>query len=177
MNVSSREVCYGYSCNLCLCFVGCKQCSCLWIRSLKRQERKWSGAACGNAFIRARACCNVLVLIMYFHQGTALWQWCCTCTCTICNMLSAMSFIRARACVSVLVTVICDVLVARCFHQGTGQGKGGFETLHKQTTTHCKHIYIIKTDSLKIFNSRRNLPLARKCLWTCSIGALVWGGD
>ena len=110
MEVSSREVCYGYSCNLCLClcFVECKQCSCLWIRGLKRQERKWSGAACGNAFIRARACSNmlVLVLIMYFHQGTALWQWCCTCTCIICNMLVAMSFIRARACVSVLVLVI-----------------------------------------------------------------------
>ena len=63
MEVSSREVCYGYSRNF-FCSVGCKQCSCLWIRGLKRQERKWSGAACGNAFIRARACSNVLVLVL-----------------------------------------------------------------------------------------------------------------
>ena len=60
---------------------------------------------------------------------------------------------QSQACgsVLVLVIVICDVLVAMCFQQGTGQGKGGFETLHKQTT-HYKHIYIIKTDLLEILS-------------------------
>ena len=178
MEVSSREVCYGYIRNL--CFVGCKQCSCLWIRGLKRQERKWSGAACGNAFIRARACSNMLVLVlrMYFHQGTTLWQWCSTCT--ICNMLVAMSFIRARACVSVLVLVIviCDVLVARRFHQGTGWPRERWlwnfaqtDDYSLQTDVHYTYWFIVN------FISRRDLPLARKCLLTCTIEALVWWGD
>ena len=47
---------------ICVCvLLGANNVPVYWIRGLKRQERKWSGAACGNAFIRARACSNVLV--------------------------------------------------------------------------------------------------------------------
>ena len=107
MEVSSREVCYGYSRNF---FLFC------WVQTMflfmdKRFEKA------GKEVVWS-------CLWQCFHQGTGLQQYACacaynvlssghslvammlSCTCTICNMLVAMSFIRARACVSVLVLVI-----------------------------------------------------------------------
>ena len=133
-----------------------------------------------------------------FHQGTGLLQCACACAYNVLSsghsLVAMMLYLylwnlqyafgnvlhQSQACgsVLVLVIVICDVLVAMCFHQGTGWPRERWLWNFAQTDDYSLQTHIHYKDwFVENFNSRRNLPLARKCLWICSIGALVWWGD
>ena len=153
MEVSSRELCYGYSRNF---FLFC------WVQTMflfmdKRFEKA------GKEVVWS-------CLWQCFHQGTGLQQYACACAYNVLSsghslvamMLYLYLYNLQYACGNVLhqstglrqCACACNCNPVMCLWQGAfnralaGQGKGGFETLHKQTTTHCKQMYIIHTGSL-----------------------------